>query len=690
MTTAAPARPILNPMPTLSREQKIFTILGSILGLFLAALDQTIVATAGPAIQRDLKIEAGLYTLITTAYLVTSTVMVPIYGKLSDLYGRKIILLIGIGIFLLGSVLSGLAGTTTQLILFRALQGAGSAALFTVAFAIIADIFPPAERGRYQGLFGAAFGLASVIGPLVGGFLTDTISWHWVFFVNLPIGALAIAFIVTRMPPLRRQLDHRPILDLAGAGWLGLFTVPLLLALSFAKTTVTPGETGFLWGSWQIIGMFTVAAVSLAAFVFTEHRAHDPILDFRMFKNPTFTWGIVATFVLGAGFLSAIVFLPLFMVNVVGLSATNSGLTTMPLTFAIVAGNIVSGQLTSRLGRYKVLMIAANVILILGFIIMGWTLTPTSTQAEVTLKMIVLGLGLGPAIPLYTLAITNAVTADRIGAASAASAFFRQMGSTIGIALLGTVFANTIATQMTQHVKPITDSLPAQYRAQFSGTANGGGQQLNFDAKAIKAQAISGLNAQQALYTKAIRDNDPLAVQQVLSNPNTPAQLRQALQGGGIKASVDKGFDATFAAVQGAVNTGNPAAWTTLLANPALPAQIRGGLARIPTQALASPQGRAGVITQVKATLDAQRVTAEQAAMTGALNGVYSGLTTARTEVPNIIDRFASAFKQAFTDSISNIYRVGLVIVIIALLFTFLLPDEELRRSNLQAQPALE
>ncbi|HEX2864567.1 MAG TPA: MDR family MFS transporter, partial [Deinococcales bacterium] len=665
MTTSAPPRPVLPALPVLTRQQKIFTLLGTLLGLFLGALDQTIVATAGPAIQRDLKIEAGLYTFLTTAYLVTSTVMVPIYGKLSDLFGRKIILLTGIGIFLLGSLLSGLSQTTTELILFRALQGAGSAALFTIAFAIVADIFPPAERGKYQGIFGAAFGLSSVIGPLVGGFLTDTISWHWVFFVNLPIGALAIAFIVARMPPLKRQLEHRPTLDLVGAFWLVLFTVPLLIALSLGKSTLNPGDTGFLWGSWQIIGMFALAAVSIAAFIFTERRAHDPILDLHMFQNRVFTWGVAATFVLGAGFLSAVVFLPLFMVNVVGLSATNSGLTTTPLTFAIVAGNIISGQLTSRLGRYKVLMIIGSFVLIVGFIIMGWTLTPDSTQLEVTLKMIVLGIGLGPSIPLYTLAITNAVTPDKIGAASAASAFFRQMGSTIGIAVLGTVFANAITTQMDSHVAPIVNSLPAQYRTQLAAGATGGGtggegQQLSFDAKAIKAQALDTLNRQEAVYVKAIRDNDPAAVKSVLADPNAPAQLKQALQAGGVKAAVDQQFDATLAAVTAAVKSGSPAAWAALTSNPKLPAQLRAGLNQIPAAALATPQGRAGVLAQVQGTLNAQRAAAEQAAVTGALNGVTTGLAKAKVEVPGIIDRFAAAFKQAFTDSISNIYRVGL------------------------------
>jgi MFS family permease len=363
---------------SLTRTQKTFTMVGALLGLLLAALDQTIVATAGPDIQRDLRIEPSLYVWITTAYLVASTVLVPIYGKLSDLYGRKRILLIAIGIFLLGSLLCGISQSPAQLIAFRAVQGIGSAGLFTSAFAVVADLFPPAERGKYQGLFGAAFGVSSVIGPLLGGFITDHFGWHWVFFVNLPIGA--------------------------------------------------------------------------------------------------------------------IVFLPLFMVNVVGLSATSSGLTTTPLTFGIVAANIATGHLVSRLGKYKALLLGSLVVLVAGFVIFALTLEPDATQLGVSAKMVILGIGLGPAIPLFTLAIQSAVKPAQIGVATSSATFARQMGATIGLAIVGTVFATSFSARLHEDMPvalrdapPVLTEVMARQRADHSGEGNA---QVAFDAPKVK-QAIT-------------------------------------------------------------------------------------------------------------------------------------------------------------------------------------------------------
>jgi EmrB/QacA subfamily drug resistance transporter len=535
------AQPPQFKIPQLTPQERLFTLLGTLLGLLLAALDQTIVATAGPAIQRDLRIEPSLYVWITTAYLVTSTVFVPIYGKLSDLYGRKPVLIAAIGIFLLGSLLCGLSQSAVQLILFRALQGLGSAGLFTTAFAIIADIFPPAVRGRYTGLFGAVFGLSSVVGPLVGGFLTDNVGWHWVFFVNLPIGAAALAFIFARMPLLRLS-QRRPVIDYLGAMWLLVFTVPLLLALSLGKTQLSPGETGYLWGSWQILGMFALALVGLVAFLLTERRVKEPILPLSLFANRTFAVGNAASFVLGAGFLAAIVFLPLFMVIVVGLSATNSGLTITPLTFGIVFGNIISGQLVSRIGRYKPLMLTGIVILATAFVIMGFTLTPESTQAEVTLKMILMGLGLGPAIPLYTLAVQNTVPPQMTGVASSSALFFRSMGSTIGVAILGSIFANTFSAQLTPRLQAATADLPPALRAQlrFSGNSAGSesGAQLSFDARKIKAQIAGRFEEQKHTLKAALQAKDPQAVRKLLADPSTPEGLRRVLGAGNAGAEV--------------------------------------------------------------------------------------------------------------------------------------------------------
>ncbi len=428
----------------LSRREKIFTLVGVLLGLLLAALDQTIIASAGPAIQRDLQVTASEYPWITTAYLVASTVTVPIYGKLSDLYGRRSILLVGIAIFLCGSFACGISQTTFALIASRALQGLGSAALFTSAFAVLADIFAPAERGKYQGMFGACFALSSVVGPLVGGFLTDTWSWHWVFFVNLPIGAIAVTFILTRMPALRHHRQCLPI-DYHGAALLLLCVVPFLVAVSMVRS-MSESPTLVKW----VVGLIAISGVAFFGFLRAERRAADPLLDLALFRNRVFSTGNLASFILGAAFLSAIVFLPLFLVNVLDMSATAAGLTLTPLTLGIVAGNVISGQLVSRFGHYKRIMLSANVVLISGFSLLSFTLTPQSTQTAITLKMILLGLGLGPSVPLYTLAIQNAVPTRSIGVATAAATFFRQIGSTMGVTLLGVVYAVVLAFGLQQ------------------------------------------------------------------------------------------------------------------------------------------------------------------------------------------------------------------------------------------------
>ncbi len=670
-------------MPELTPQQRLFTLVGTLLGLLLAALDQTIVATAGPAIQRDLNIEPSLYAWITTAYLVTSTVFVPIYGKLSDLYGRKPILIVAIGLFLLGSLLCGLAQTPLQLILFRAFQGLGSAGLFVTAFAIVADIFPPAVRGRYTGLFGAVFGLSSVVGPLVGGFLTDNISWHWVFFVNLPVGAVALFFIASRMPLLRSS-QRKPSIDFAGAFWLLVFTVPLLIALSLGKTSLGPGETGFLWTSWQILGMFALAAVGLVVFILTERRAKEPIIPLGLFRNRAFATGNAASFVLGAGFLAAIVFLPLFMVIVVGLSATNAGLTIMPLTFGIVFGNIISGQIVSRIGRYKPLMLIGLGVLTLAFTIMGFTLSPASTQAEVTLKMILVGLGLGPAIPLYTLAVQNAVSPAVAGVASSTVLFFRSMGSTIGVAILGSIFAHSFAAHLTPRVEAALAELPPALHSSFQlpegGQVGEGGAQLSFDAGRIKASIARGFEEQKATLAAAL-EGDLEATRRLFNSPNTPENLRRVLAQGGVEAMVKAEFAARYRALEAALNTG-PQGLQAALEDPSLPQSLKDNLQRIPPQALLSPQGRAQVLAQLQAGMEQAVPDTVRQVKEGILSGATAGLLQAQSRVFQTVDKVGMAVKEALTIAISQIYRIGIVVALLGIFITLLIPELPLRKSN--------
>lgn len=695
MTTPNMPAPTAAPVqagPSFTRQEKLFTMIGTLLGLLLAALDQTIVSTAGPQIQKDLRIDPSLYTWITTSYLVASTVMVPIYGKLSDLYGRRRILMFGIVAFLVGSLLCGLSGEpfmgqflgggTGQLIAFRAVQGFGSAALFTTAFAVVSDLYAPAERGRYTGLFGAVFGISSVLGPLIGGYLTDHLSWHWVFYVNLPIGLVAIAFILTRMPPLKHlygQAEAKPRLDLLGAFWLVVAVVPLLLALSLGKSALTPGETGFLWGSWQILGMFALAVVGIGLFLLTERRAHDPLMNLGLFKNRVFSVGTAATFLLGMAFLGPIIFLPLFMVNVVGLSATNSGLTLTPLVLGLVAGNVLSGQIVSRIGKYKGIMVGALVLLMVAFLIMGLTLHPDASQGSVTWKMILIGLGLGPSIPLYTLAIQNASDPRLTGQVTSSVTFFRNLGQVVGVAILGTVFANTLSGQLNESKAQALALLPVTARAQFNALGQAGGAS-NFNTATIKTTVLAKLDSQETLITRALRDNEPSSVQRLLADPNTPAPLRSTLAAGGIDAQVKASFASLLANVTAAVRSGNPGSLRALAASPQLPDALRLQLGQIPAATLTTPQGQNAVLAHITAGLNQAEGTAATQAKSKAVDAAVLAIEGSKPALTHAIEVFGAGFKAALTDAVTQVFRGGLIVVVLGFLATLFLPQLPLRK----------
>ena len=465
----------MNDYTQLPQQQKNFTLVATLLGMLLAALDQTIVSTAGPAIQRDLHIEASFYTWLTTSYLVSSAVMTPVWGKLSDLFGRRRILVIGILIFLAGSLLCGVSQSTAQLIGARVVQGIGSASLFTTAFAVIADIFTPRDRGRYAGVFGAVFGLSSVVGPLVGGFITDILSWHWCFLINLPVGAVALAVIGFKMPSLKPLQPTSPKIDVLGAIIFAGAVVPALVAASLGKIELRPGDVGYLWNSPIIIGLAVMAVVFGVGFVAFEKRVEQPLIDMKLFSNRAFSVGVSASFIVGMACLGAIVFLPLFMVNVVGASATSAGLTTVPLTFGIVFGNIFSGQLSSRLGRYKFLIIGSLSILVLAFAIMSFTLSPDVTTWGMAARMILVGIGLGPSIPMFNLHIQTAVEPRQIGAATSVATLSRSLGSTLGVAIFGNIFGLVLAHGIETRIAEATAHLPpaavAQMKAQMMSSA---------------------------------------------------------------------------------------------------------------------------------------------------------------------------------------------------------------------------
>lgn len=437
--TVAPAGEIED---TAQQRHRLALILpGLLLGLLLAALDQTIVGTAMPRVIAELR---GLehYAWVFTAYMLTSTVTVPLYGKLSDIYGRRTVFLFGMAVFLLGSALSGMAQTMTQLIVFRAIQGLGGGALFPIAIAIVGDLFPPAERGKWQGLFAAVFGFSAIIGPSLGGWITDHWGWRWVFYVNMPIGALALLTTGLTMPKLASGRQHR--VDYLGAALLVAGVTPLLLALSW-------GGTEYPWGSAQIIGLFAVSVVLLAWFVVVELRSPEPILDLRLFRNRVYTPTLLAAFLIAIGMFGTILYLPLFVQAVLGRTATNSGAVLTPMMLAFVVSSVVGGQLLSRTGRYKALAIGTVALAVVGMFLLS-RMDTSASNATVVRNMVVLGLGIGTTMSLFTIVVQNAFPPERLGEVTSALTFFRSIGGTVGAAVLGTVMTNQFQSELATRI----------------------------------------------------------------------------------------------------------------------------------------------------------------------------------------------------------------------------------------------
>jgi EmrB/QacA subfamily drug resistance transporter len=448
--------------PLFSRRDTLLTMLGVLMVMLLASLDQTIVSTAMPRVIADLQ-GFDRYTWVSTAYLLTSTVMVPIYGKLSDLFGRKPIFLFGVVIFLIGSALSGASQSMNQLIAFRAFQGIGAGALMPIAIAIIGDLFTPRERGKWQGLTGGVWGLSAIVGPTLGGWITQNSTWRWIFYVNIPVGLVAMLVLIFLMPTLRGKARQISI-DYIGAALLVLGTVPLLLGFTWAGTQ-------YAWLSPQIIGLFAGAAVVLTVFViyqaWLERRGGQPIIEPSLFKNSIFSVSTLVTIIFGMGLFGSIFFIPLFVQGVVGSSATNSGLILTPLMLTSIVGSVVSGQLVSRLGKYKWIAILGMAVSVVGTYMLV-RLDVHSTNTDVLLAMLVLGLGMGFGMALYTLVVQNALP-RKIGQATSALVFFRQIGGTIGLAAMGSVMTSAYLPAF-QNALPATVKrvAPAQLLAAFS------------------------------------------------------------------------------------------------------------------------------------------------------------------------------------------------------------------------------
>jgi EmrB/QacA subfamily drug resistance transporter len=424
----APSPEAVHQAGTEYTHRQILVIMsGLMLGMLLAALDQTIVATALTTISRDFH-RLDLYSWVVTSYLLTSTVTTPLYGKISDQFGRKRIFQFAIVVFLLGSVLSGLSQNMYQLILFRGVQGLGAGGLMSLAMAIVGDVIPPRQRGRYQGYFGAVFGTSSVLGPLVGGFLVDQLSWRWVFYVNLPLGILALV-VVNRV----LHLDHNPRkskIDVAGSV---LIVSGVALFLMAVQQVGTSAHISAASAALAVSGLILVGA-----FIWWETKAAEPVIPLRLFRNRVFTVTNLLGFITGAVMFGAIIFPPQYLQLVRGVSPTVSGLRLLPLMGAMVACSIVSGRLISRTGRYKVFVVAGTLILAIGVALLATTTIHTSVLLF-SLPLVVLGIGLGMFMQTLVIAIQNAVDISDLGVSTGAVTFFRTLGGAMGASILGAV-----------------------------------------------------------------------------------------------------------------------------------------------------------------------------------------------------------------------------------------------------------
>ena len=465
MTAASPlAAPDWDRAPLdLPQRTRIEIFIVVLLGIFLAALDQTIVGTALPVIVTDLK-GNDVYTWAFTSYLLTATVSGPLYGKLSDLFGRRIIFMIGVSVFLIGSVLCAISGEMWQLILFRGIQGLGAGALFPVSLAIIADIFAPSERGKYQGFFGAIFGISFLIGPAIGGILTDTVGWHWIFLVNVPLG-LVVLFVIWRTLPTRIETGVERTIDYLGAAVFVAALVPILIGL----TNKQFGE----WSDPDVGGLVALGLGLAAVFVWVESRAKEPILPLGLFRIRAFTASVFAMFFAAMGFFAAVVFMPRWYQVVQDTSATEAGYQILPLLGGLVVSAILSGQIVARTGRYKAIIFVALLFLALGLFL----LTNLRTESDPILLWIwmgITGLGIGPAFAVFTLAVQNNVPEVELGTATSSLTLFQQVGGTVGLAFAGSIFGSVLLEEMPKQITAA--GVPAEFAGQF---AQGGSSALN-------------------------------------------------------------------------------------------------------------------------------------------------------------------------------------------------------------------
>ncbi|MDX2004696.1 MAG: MDR family MFS transporter [Meiothermus sp.] len=679
------------------RETRL-TLIGIMLGMFLAALDQTIVSTALPRIIADLN-GSNLYAWVTTAYLLTSTIAAPIFGRLTEIYSRKVILMIAVVIFLAGSALCGLSQNMVELIAFRGIQGIGGGALFALAFTTIAYLFPPRERGRIGGLFGAVFGLSSAVGPWLGGLLTDHISWHWVFYINMPVGAVALWFILRYMPRMRPE-ERQPF-DYIGAVLLMGWTVPLMLGFSWAGSS-------YAWNSPVIVGLFAASAAMLALWVWSQTHIKHPLFDLSILQIRTFSLSAVAAFFFGPAFLGAIAFLPLYLQMVKGVSASASGVTVLPLTAGVIIGAMGSGILSGRIGRYKPILLVGTLWLLAVFLVLHFVIQIETPLWLAIVLFTLLGLGLGPAQSLLQTAAQNNVPPQRIGSATSAIQFVRQIGATIGVAVLGTVLSSNIHTE-TCKLNPADASCKPGAVVTRSGEGSG-----FTDFKKLETNIVAALKGDHSAYVELMNDKslpaeqkkglvdggipaqfaaieakvvaatkgDLAAYKALMSDPTLPQQLRSQLVEGGIPAQVHAQSLQTLSALEKALR-GDAAAKAALLANPQLPAQLKGLLAG-PTPPAAAI---AGIVEQVRKGLEAAEpgivARVEAQAIPQIRKGLQEAEARALVEVPaklvQQLEEVRMALETGITKAEQDIFLYAAFFVLMSLLVTLFLPNEMLK-----------
>ncbi len=655
-----------------------------LLVLLLSALDQTIVSTAMPRIIEQLQ---GLefYSWVTTAYLLTSTVSVPIYGKLSDLYGRKPILVFGIVVFLLGSALCGLSGefgslpilggAMTQLVVFRAIQGLGGGALFMSAFVIIADLFAPRERSKAMGIFGAAFGLASVIGPAIGGFFTDhgtvtmlgheVAGWRWVFYVNLPLGLLALGVVIARLPQLHHGATGK--IDFPGAALVILAFVPLLLAL-------TLGGTKYPWDSNAVISLFALAAVAFVLFVIVELRTADPLVPLSMFRIRAVAASNMAGFFIGMAFFGIVMFMPLYMQVVQGINATNSGLAMLPMMGGLIVSSTVSGQLVSRLGYYKPFLVGGTLCLLVGVILLS-RIGPDTTVLDLDLRLVVTGLGLGPTMSLFNMVVQNAVSTRETGVATSTFQFCRQIGSTVGVAVFGTLLTQHLMTDLRERV-PALPGAPVVQKVDL-----GAAQSMAMNARMLDQRVEQVMTVRGDQIEQAYR-GDADALRKVVADQQLPPEIRSELEAGGVQPAIHLRLEVLAATVEKGLLNGE-AGRTALLEDATIPDDLKSQVAAVPERAMADRQAMSSLAARYRETILAQEPALVSATIDTRVAEVRAELKTASDQY---IERIRRGTKEAFAHSVASTLAAAIVLIVLGLLIIMLIPEIPLRTRSLMEE----